>query len=72
MEKRKGLEYFSHWLYGYCDKEKNVEGLDDLITFDFFEKSVCIKKFYNSTERKYYEIGDAKFVWPKIEHGTLR
>ena len=34
-----GIENLDHWLYGYCNKEKNTQGLDDLLTYDFFEKS---------------------------------
>ena len=68
---RQGIENNDHWLYGYCNKEKNTEGLDDLLTYDFFEKSACIKKYYNSTEKSYYEIGEEKFVWPQIAHGTF-
>ena len=33
---RQGIENNDHWLYGYCNKEKNAEGLDDLLTYDFF------------------------------------
>ena len=71
VENKKGIESLNHWLYGYCNKEKNVEGYDDLVNFEFLEKSICIKKYYNSKDKKYYEIGDAKFVWPLIEHGTF-
>ena len=67
--KAKGIETLNHWLYGYCRKENNKE-LNDLLTYDFFEHSACITKFYNSTEKRYYEVGDEKFVWPEIAHGT--
>jgi hypothetical protein len=69
--KKNGLVKFDHWLYGYCNKEINTNGLDDLLHYDFFEKSICIQKFYNSTEKKYYQIGDPKFAWPEISHGTF-
>ena len=69
--KKNGLEKFDHWLYGYCNKGINTNGLDDLLHYEFFEKSICIQKFYNSTENKYYQIGDEKFVWPVISHGTF-
>ena len=36
---------FDIWFYGYCDKEMNTKGLDDIITNETLEKSVCIKKF---------------------------
>ena len=71
IQKRGGLKTVDHWLYGYCNKEKNTEGLDDLLTYDFFEKSACLKKYYNSTVGKYYDIGDENFVWPEIAHGTF-
>ena len=67
--KARGIENLNHWLYGYCHKENNKE-LNDLLTYDFFEQSACITKFYNSTEKRYYEVGDEKFVWPEIAHGT--
>ena len=66
-----GLESFDHWVYGYCNKEINTKGLDDLITYEFFNKSACIKKYYNSTEHQYYDIGHPKFSWPIIAHGTF-
>ena len=68
---KSGLKLFDHWLYGYCNKEINTEGLDDLITYNYLNKSACIKKYYNFTEEKYYDIGDPKFVWPEIAHGTF-
>ena len=70
-ESRAGLQSMNHWIYGFCDKNINTEGLDDLLTFNFFEKSACIKKYYNASERQYYDIGDPKFVWPEIAHGTF-
>ena len=71
QENKTGIFAFDHWLYGYCNKEMNTFEIDDLITYGFFEKCACIKHFYNSTERKYYEIGDPKFAWPEIAYGTF-
>ena len=65
------LEKLDHWLYGFCEKDINTDGLDDLLTYNFFEKSACIKKYYHYTEKKYYNIGDPEFVWPKIAYGTI-
>ena len=66
-----GISDFDHWLYGYCNKEINTKGLDNLINDKMFNKSVCIKKYYNSTEQQYYDIGDPKFSWPIIGHGSF-
>ena len=70
-ESRVGIQSMSHWIYGFCDKNVNTEGLNNLLTYNFFEKSACIKKYYNSSERQYYDIGHPKFVWPEIAHGTF-
>ena len=69
--KNNGLETFDHWLYGYCNKEINTKGLDNLISYKMFNKSACIKRYYNSTEQQYYDIGDPKFSWPIIGHGSF-
>ena len=59
------------WLYGYCDKENNTKGLEDILTDGLIEKSACIKKYYNHTEKKYYSIGEPGFSWPQIAHGMF-
>ena len=66
-----GLKTFDHWLYGYCDKKINTEGLDDLVNYNFFEKSACIKKYYSKKFNRYYDIGDINFEWPEIAYGTF-
>ena len=40
-----------------------------VITYDFFSKCACIKKYYNHYVNKYYDIGDPNFTWPEIGHG---
>ena len=68
---QRALKQIDHWLYGYCNKEANTEGLNDLLKYDFFEGSLCIKKYYKSEEKKYYEIGNPNFTFPEISHGTF-
>lgn len=60
-----------HWIYGYCERDKNIETINDLITYNFYEKSACVKKYYSSTEGKYYSLGDPKFIWPELSNGTF-
>ena len=62
---------FDIWFYGYCDKETNTKGLDDIITDEILEKSICIKKFYNHKTNKTHNVGDPEFVWPHIAHGIF-
>ena len=61
-----------HWLYGYCDKTLVDENIEDLIfPTHFFDTSACIKKYYSKIEKKYYDVGDEDFKWPRIAYGTF-
>ena len=64
------LTKFDHWLYGYCNKEKDTQNINNLINHNFFAQSACIRKYFDSKEQKYYDTGDPKFRWPLIAHGT--
>ena len=64
------LSKYNHWLYGFCDKEKDLKGIENLKIKDFFPKSACIRKYYDSTSKKYYKVEDINFRWPTISHGT--
>ena len=59
----------SHWLYGYCNNDSDIEGIEDIIDFSNFEKSCCIRKYYDKTTQKYYNTGEKEFRWPVIEKG---
>ena len=67
--KDNNLSHYNHWLYGKCNI-KDIEGINNLIQYDFFERSACIRKYFNKEEQKYYDVGDPKFRWPVIAHGT--
>ena len=41
------LSKYNHWLYGPCNNSTDAEGIKELITFDHFTESACIRKFYN-------------------------
>jgi len=65
------ISHYNHWLYGKCNNLIDTKGIEDLIQFDFFERSACIRKYFNKEEQKYYNIGDSKFRWPTLAHGTF-
>jgi len=65
------LSHYNHWIYGKCNSKIDPIGIENLIQFDFFEKSACIRKYFNKEDQKYYNIGDPKFRWPVISHGTI-
>ena len=64
------IYHFNHWLYGPCINGVDNEGISDLITQSFFEKSACIRKFYDMAKKKYFNIGESGFRWPVMAHGT--
>ena len=63
------LTKYNHWIYGPCNKESDIEGIDYLIDFDHFTESACIRKYYNKDEKRYYNTNEPNFIWPKILHG---
>ena len=64
------INHFNHWLYGPCINGVDNEGISDLITQSYFEKSACIRKFYDMDKRRYFNIGESGFRWPEMAHGT--
>ena len=64
------INHYNHWLYGPCINGVDNEGISDLITQSYFEKSACIRKFYDMDKRKYFNIGESGFRWPVMAHGT--
>ena len=67
----RNIFHFNHWLYGICNNKSDTEGISNLINYKYFSKSACIRKYYDSSEQKYYDIGNSKFKWPVLSHGTF-
>ena len=42
----------------------------NIIIYDFYENSACIRKYFSLADQKYYDTNDSKFKWPEIAHGT--
>ena len=66
----KNIRDYNHWLYGRCNNNTDTQGISNIITYDFFEKSACIRKFFSTKDQKYYDTDDPKFKWPVIAHGS--
>jgi len=58
----------SHWLYGQCDNIAELKEFSYLINNVIFQKSACIKKYFNSKTKKYYDMSSPYFKWPEIGH----
>ena len=44
MENGGDFTKYNHWLYGFCGKENDIKGIENLVTQHFFTKSACIRK----------------------------
>ena len=67
----RNISHYNHWLYGICNNNSDTEGISHLINYKYYEKSACIKKYFDSSEQIYYDIGNPKFKWPVLSHGTF-
>ena len=65
------LESTNHRVYGLCKHELDLDSIGYLIeNLEEFENSACIRKYYDSKTRTYYNKNDkANFKWPSLEHG---
>ena len=59
----------NHWVYGNCNNESDTEGIGYLITQDYYTESACIRKYYDVSQKKYFEPGQEGFRWPVILKG---
>ena len=66
----KNLSNFDHWLYGLCNNGTDTEGISDIITQEFFTKSACIRKYFDVTQKKYFNTNEKGFRWPALMFGT--
>ena len=60
-----------------CDIKSDFTALNsefkemDELTNLYFNSSICIKQYYDSEDRQYYDRNNRKFVWPALRHGVL-
>ena len=68
-EDNHNLSNYNHWLYGPCNNYSDTQGISELINFEYFTDSACIRYYYNKDHQKYYSTEDNNFKWPIILHG---
>ena len=68
------LDLYDHWVFDTCRKDIEDKGLESHLfdNIDNFTNAVCIRYYYNSTEKQYYNLEDKGFLWPYLEHGTAQ
>ena len=65
------LDLYDHWVFDECRKDIDDKDLDRTLfeNVENFTNGVCIRHYYNSTEKKYYTLEEKGFSWPYLEHG---
>ena len=58
-----------HWLFGNCSSI-NIDKELQKLSGKNFDKSICIKYFYNSKTKQYYSINDKNFNPPCISNSS--
>ena len=59
----------SYWVYGPCNDNTDIKGIEDLIDPVVYNNAACIREYYNKDENRYYKTGEKGFIWPVIERG---
>ena len=62
------LTKFNHWLYGPCNKN-DIDNKTIDIKQEFPEKSACIRRYFNSEKKQYYNTTEIEFKWPILMNG---
>ncbi len=61
-----------YWIYDFCKNGLDNKGLNNKLFEDFsdFESHVCLRYYYNPTEKKFYNNSEKGFNYPYLIHGT--
>ena len=43
---------YNHWLYGICNSNSDIKGIEDKVTNKFLTNSACIRKYYDKKTKK--------------------
>ena len=68
-ESNRNLSNITHWVYGSCNNDSDIKGIESLIKDDIYKNSACVRKYYNKEEQKYYSTDEKGFIWPSVDKG---
>ena len=60
---------YNHWVYGNCNNDSDIKGIEDISYYQRFINSACIRKYFNKNEQKYYNTNEKGFIWPSVDKG---
>ena len=63
------LENENHWIYGYCNSDSDIKGIENLIDNIVYHNAACIREYYDKEKNAYFKTGEQGFVWPSVDKG---
>ena len=58
-----------HWIYGHCNYDTDIKGIEYLIDHSIYNNSACIRSYYDKNKDKYFNTNENGFRWPMLEKG---
>ena len=58
-----------HWIYGHCNYDTDIQGIESLIDHSIYNNSACIRSYYDKNKDKYFNTNENGFRWPMLEKG---
>ena len=58
-----------HWIYGHCNYDTDIKGIEYLIDHSIYNNSACIRSYYDKSKDKYFNTNEFGFRWPMLEKG---
>ena len=69
MDNPEVIETENHWIYGPCNYDSDIKGIEDLIDRNIYNNAACIREYYDKDKDKYFKTGEEGFIWPVVEKG---
>ena len=69
MDNPEVIETENHWIYGPCNYDSDIKGIEDLIDRNIYNNAACIREYYDKDKDKYFKTGEEGFIWPAVEKG---
>ncbi len=69
MNNPEAIETENHWIYGPCNSDSDIKGIEDLIDYTIYNNAACIREYYDKDKNKYFKTGEKGFVWPVVQKG---
>ena len=63
------ISTIDHWIYGLCNSDTDIKGIEYLIDYEKYNNSACIRKYYDKNKNQYFNTNEKGFRWPILKKG---